>query len=71
MPNTAHDPSSLTPDAAAFLALQAHHAATEKQSLRDLFSADPDRFNTFSLEAAGLFLDYAKNTLTSDTMSLL
>ncbi|PUA20034.1 glucose-6-phosphate isomerase [Glaciimonas sp. PCH181] len=71
MPTTAHDISSLKPDSPAFIALQKHHAATTKQTLRDLFSADSQRFTTFSIEAAGLFLDYAKNTLTTDTMSLL
>ena len=71
MPHTALDITSIQADSAAFQALQAHHAATEKHTLRDLFSADPERFNEFSVEAAGLFLDYAKNTLTTETMSLL
>ncbi|MGS0743907.1 hypothetical protein ACVBEF_19160, partial [Glaciimonas sp. GG7] len=74
MTPTAHNNTAgITSDVATlttFSALQAHHAATEKQTLRELFSADPQRFNTFSLEAAGLFLDYAKNTLTTETMSL-
>ena len=68
---TAHDISSLKPNAASYLALQAHHAATKNTALRDLFDADGERFDKFSLTAAGLFLDYAKNTLTSETMSLL
>ena len=74
MPNTtdtAHDTSSLKPDAAAFEALQNHYTTTKNIALRELFDADPHRFKHFSLEASGLFLDYAKNTLTSETMSLL
>lgn len=56
---------------AAFKALQSHHATLQNQSLPALFAADPTRFDHFSLSAAGLFLDYSKNPLTAETMSLL
>ena len=39
--------------------------------LRDLFAADPQRFERMSVEAAGLFLDYSKNRLDGRTLELL
>jgi len=41
--------------------------------MREWFAADSasDRVTEFSLEAAGLFLDYSKNRITSETLSLL
>jgi glucose-6-phosphate isomerase len=39
--------------------------------LRELFAADPDRAAKFQLEAAGLFLDYSKNLITSETVACL
>ncbi|MFJ2990016.1 glucose-6-phosphate isomerase [Collimonas sp. NPDC087041] len=56
---------------AAFQALHAHHAAIKDKSLRGLFADDPSRFAQFSVKAAGLFLDYAKNNITADTMAQL
>jgi len=37
--------------------------------LRDLFAADPDRATKFQIEAAGLFFDYSKNLITSETLA--
>ncbi len=39
--------------------------------MEQLFAQDPERFSRFSLEAAGLFLDYSKNRLRRSTLSLL
>ncbi|KEQ16462.1 glucose-6-phosphate isomerase [Endozoicomonas numazuensis] len=39
--------------------------------LRELFAADKNRFERYSLEAAGLFLDYSKNLINDDVMSSL
>ncbi len=39
--------------------------------MRRLFERDPDRFQTFSLDAAGLFLDYSKNRIDAGTIDLL
>ena len=39
--------------------------------LRELFAKSPDRAARFSLEAEGLFLDFSKNRVTDETMSLL
>ena len=51
--------------------LAAHREAIAGQSIRALFDADPDRFKRFSIEAAGLLLDYSRNHITADTMALL
>lgn len=40
-------------------------------SLRSLFEKDPGRFQRYSLEAAGLFLDYSKNKITEDVVDHL
>ena len=58
-------------DTPEWQALEAHHAQLASVHLRDLFAADPSRGETFTAEAAELFLDYSKNRLTSETMDLL
>jgi glucose-6-phosphate isomerase len=58
-------------DTAAFHALNSHYAEAKEWQMRPLFSAQPDRFQRFSLEAAGLLLDYSKNRLNEATMQLL
>jgi glucose-6-phosphate isomerase len=52
-------------------ALEAHYGSIKDKRLRDLFAADPDRAERFSVEAAGLFLDYSKNRITDETVRLL
>ena len=52
--------SALT-SSAAWEALQAHAAETARTSLRDLFAADPNRFDTHSLRFEDLLLDYSKH----------
>lgn len=39
--------------------------------LRDLFAADPRRFEQFSLEQNGLLLDFSKQRLTSEALNVL
>lgn len=39
--------------------------------LRELFASDPARAEKFQIEAAGLFLDYSKNLITSETVACL
>jgi len=53
--------------------LQQHHEATRDVPLRSLFDgADgQSRVAQFSLDAAGLYLDYSKNRVTQQTMALL
>ena len=55
----------------AWQALAAHHATLRDVHLRDLFAADPGRGERFSAEAAGLYLDYAKQRVTDETLRLL
>jgi glucose-6-phosphate isomerase len=51
--------------------LQAHHAQMEAVHMRDLFAADPARFERFSLRVGDMLLDYSKNRITDETMRLL
>jgi glucose-6-phosphate isomerase len=55
----------------AWRALQAHHARVKDVHLRELFAGDPGRADRYSLEAAGLFLDYSKNRIDDETLRLL
>ncbi len=55
----------------SWAALDAHAEHISSQHMRDLFKEDPDRFNRFFTEAAGIKLDYSKNRITPETMSLL
>ena len=41
------------------------------KTIKDLFAEDPARAQTFSLEAAGWFLDYSKNRIDEATMKAL
>jgi len=64
--------SNLNPDVqVAWQALQAHQAEIAPLHLRQLFAEDPGRATRFSVEGAGLFLDYSKNRLTAETLRLL
>jgi glucose-6-phosphate isomerase len=51
--------------------LSKHWKKIESKHLRDLFAADPNRAETFSLSACDLLLDYSKNRITDDTLCLL
>ena len=54
-----------------FASLSAHYRAVSQLDLRTLFADDPQRFDRYSLRAAGLFLDYSKNLITAETIELL
>ncbi|WP_422136594.1 glucose-6-phosphate isomerase [Endozoicomonas sp. ALD040] len=56
------------PESSSLETLQQKMAGTH---LREMFAADKDRFERYSLEAAGLFLDYSKNLINDDVMSSL
>ncbi|HMM47282.1 MAG TPA: glucose-6-phosphate isomerase [Thiobacillaceae bacterium] len=51
--------------------LAGHREAMADVHMRDLFAADPARFERFSLQVGGLLLDYSKNRITGETMDLL
>jgi glucose-6-phosphate isomerase len=55
----------------AWNALDSHRLATQNLRMSDEFSRDAHRAQKFSVEAAGVFLDYSKNLITADTMRLL
>ncbi len=55
----------------AWQALKDHHARVKDVHLRTFFADDPDRAARFSVEGAGLFLDYSKNRITAETLKLL
>jgi glucose-6-phosphate isomerase len=55
----------------AWQALVAHHAEIRDVHLRRLFADDPARAEHFSVEGAGLFLDYSKNRISGETIRLL
>ena len=52
-------------------ALKAHHKQVGAAHMRDLFAADAQRGERLTVEALGLFLDYSKNRVTDETISLL
>lgn len=51
--------------------LRLHQAEMAQLHMRDLFAADPGRFERFSLRVGGLLLDYSKNRINDETMRLL
>jgi len=55
----------------AWQALEAHHRQVREVHLRKLFADDPTRGERMTAEAVGLYLDYSKNRITDDTLTLL
>lgn len=55
----------------AFAQLQAHYEQLQHTHLRDLFANDPERFNDFSLRFADMLVDFSKNRITNETLTLL
>jgi glucose-6-phosphate isomerase len=51
--------------------LEAHFQKLKSLHLKQLFAQDPKRGEKFALEAAGIYLDYSKNRITDETLSLL
>jgi glucose-6-phosphate isomerase len=62
------DPLTRTP---AWIALADHAARISGRHLRDLFAEDPRRGERLCAEGAGLYLDYAKQRVTAETVRLL
>jgi glucose-6-phosphate isomerase len=63
--------NNLISHSAAWATLKTHQQNLAQVHLRDLFAADSQRFEHFSVEACGVLLDYSKNRLTSETLTLL
>ena len=55
----------------AWQALAAHHETIKNVTLRELFAGDATRGESLTAEGAGLFLDYSKNRITTETLQLL
>ncbi len=55
----------------AWNALVAHQQKVRELHLRQLFADDPTRGERLTAEAVGLYLDYSKNRLTDETLTLL
>jgi glucose-6-phosphate isomerase len=64
---------TLTPlrDCPAWKALEVHYQKIGDVHLRQLFADEPGRGERLTAEAAGLFLDYSKNRITDETLTLL
>lgn len=62
-----YNPTELT----TWKKLTEHHAAVEHQHLRDLFREDSQRGERYTLQAAGIELDYSKNRVTDETLNEL
>jgi glucose-6-phosphate isomerase len=56
---------------AVWRALEDHYGTMRGRQLRDLFAEDPARGERMTAEAAGVFLDYSKNRVEDETLSLL
>jgi len=55
----------------AWKALEAHLLQIRTRHLRELFATDPERGTKMTAEGAGLYLDFSKNRVTSETVALL
>ena len=52
-------------------ALKAHVALVRPLHLRQLFAQEPDRGQRLAASAAGIYLDYSKHLVTSESLRLL
>jgi glucose-6-phosphate isomerase len=52
-------------------ALAAHFQQVRNLHLRQLFAEDPERGERLTAEAVGIYLDYSKNRITDETLTLL
>jgi glucose-6-phosphate isomerase len=55
----------------AWKALEAHYKEVRQLHLRKLFADDPNRGERLTAEAVGIYLDYSKNRITDETLTLL
>ncbi|GAB3033170.1 glucose-6-phosphate isomerase [Spirosoma pulveris] len=58
-------------DLPAYTQLQAHYERLKDRHLRDLFADDPNRFATFTRQFEDILLDFSKNRITAETLTLL
>src|SRR5215475_4101191 len=55
----------------AWKELEGHHEKIRDLHVKELFAADPKRGERLTVEAAGIYLDYSKQRITDETLSLL
>ena len=55
----------------AWIALEEHFQKIQHLTLQQYFAEDPQRNRHFTLEALGLYFDYSKHRITSETVRLL
>ncbi len=55
----------------AWKALEAHYKEVRELHLRKLFADDPKRGERMTVDAAGIYVDYSKNRITDETLTLL
>jgi glucose-6-phosphate isomerase len=58
-------------NSSAWQALAAHYNSIKDKHLREFFAADSARFENFSIRFNDILLDYSKNRITEETVSLL
>lgn len=51
--------------------LQAHYEEIQHTSIKELFEANPKRFEQFSIQYPSLLVDYSKNRINNETIELL
>jgi glucose-6-phosphate isomerase len=51
--------------------LEAHFKAIESEHMVDMFAADPQRFERFSIQFEDILLDFSKNRINEETFNLL
>jgi glucose-6-phosphate isomerase len=54
-----------------FLLKKHHEEEMSRRHMRDLFTADPDRFKKFSITLGDILFDYSKNIINPKTLQLL
>lgn len=62
---------TLISDTPQWHSLETHAASLAHMHMRELFAADADRFDRFSLQLDDLLLDFSKNRITAETLDLL
>jgi glucose-6-phosphate isomerase len=69
--NTQNSPLVPLNQRPAWKALETHAQTMKDTNLRRLFKEDSGRGQRFTAEADGIFLDYSKNRITDETLTLL
>lgn len=68
---TRMDANLVTDRLPAWKALSAHAAALDDQTLKGLFATDPSRASALRIDSEGIYFDYSKQRITSETIRLL